>query len=99
MANPPVDLAETAFGVLVVGVLAAVAVAGSPRYDLGHNRAVFGEEKLVLRFQALEAAGGDVVLDVDCGRVVLRSSGGAFTHSVLFHREVQPVLPNHSAWR
>jgi hypothetical protein len=30
---------------------------------------------------------------VHCRRVVLRSSGRAFTHSVLFHREIQQVLP------
>ena len=83
MANPPVYLPETALGILVVGVFAAIAIAGSPRYDLRHDRAVLGEQKLVLLFQALKSAGRDVVLDVHCRRVVLRSSRRAFAHFVL----------------
>ena len=33
-ANPPIDLAQPPFAVLIVGVFAAVAVAGGPRDDL-----------------------------------------------------------------
>ena len=80
MANPPIDLPEAALGILLVGVLTAIAIAGSPRYDLRHSGAIFGEQKPVFVFQTLKSARRDVVLDVHCRRVVLRSSGRAFTH-------------------
>jgi hypothetical protein len=54
MANPPIDLPQPAFGVLIVGVLTAIAIAGRPRYDHRHSRAVFVKQKLMLLFQALK---------------------------------------------
>src|SRR5580692_1266980 len=93
MANPPIDLPQPTFGVLIIGVFTAIAIAGSPRYDLRHSRAVLDEQKLMLLFQALKSAGGDVVLGLHCRRVILWSSGKAFTHFVLFHRKIEQVLP------
>ena len=93
MANPPIDLPQPAFGVLIVRVFTAIAIACSPRYDLRHHRAVLVEQKLVLRFQALKSAGSDVVLRLHRRRVILRSSGRAFAHVILFHRKIQPDLP------
>jgi hypothetical protein len=54
-ANPPIDLPPP-LAVLIVGVLTAIAVAGSPRHHLRHGRAVPGEQKPVLIVEALQPA-------------------------------------------
>jgi hypothetical protein len=45
-----------------LGVLTAIAVAGSPRHHLRHGRAFPGEQKPVLIFEALQSAPRYVVL-------------------------------------
>src|SRR5581483_7227294 len=80
-ANSTVDLAQTSLAVLVVSVFTAIAIARSPRHYLHHSRALPGEQKLALLFQAFEAAGSDVVFAVDRrGLLHLRSSGKALSH-------------------
>ena len=88
-ANPPIDLPQPPLAVLIVGVLTAIAVAGSPRHHLRHGRAFPGEQKPVLIFEALESARRDVVLDWRPGRVRLRFSGEAFSHLVVFPGRIQ----------
>ena len=62
-ANAPIDLAQPPFAVLIVGVLAAIAVAGRPGHDPCHRRPFPGEQKPMLVFESLQAARCDVVLD------------------------------------
>src|SRR5205814_4783927 len=52
-ANPPIDLPQSPFAVLIVGVFTAIAIAGSPRHHLCNGRAFPGEQKPVLIFEAL----------------------------------------------
>ena len=70
-ADPPIDLAQSSFAVLVVGVFAAIAVARRPGHHLCYRRPFSGEQEPVLIFEPLQAARGDVVLDpgelVACG--------------------------------
>jgi hypothetical protein len=91
-ANPPIDLPQSPLAVLILGVFAAIAVAGSPRHHLHHGRAFPGEQKPVLTFEALEAARRYVVLDWRRGLVPLRFSGKTFSHPVVFP-ELYPTLP------
>src|SRR5580658_5862424 len=79
-ANPPIDLAQLPLAVLIVGVFTAIAVARSPRNHLRHGRAFPGEQKLVLIFEALQAARRYVVLASRCGLVPLRFSRKPFSH-------------------
>ena len=62
-ANPPIDLAQPPFAVLIVGVFAAIAVARRPGHHLGHRRPFPGEQKPQLVSESLQAARCDVVLD------------------------------------
>jgi hypothetical protein len=75
----------------IIGVVTAIAVAGSPRHHLHHGRAFPGEQKTVLIFQALEAARRDVVLDVRRGRVRLWLSRKTFSHLVVFSGPLSTV--------
>jgi hypothetical protein len=61
-ANPPIDLAQPPFAVLIVGVFAAIAVARGPGHDLCHRRAFSRKQELELVPQSLQAARRDVVL-------------------------------------
>ena len=77
-ANATIDLSQAPFVVLVVGVFAAVAVAGGPGDDLCDGRTLSGEQKPQLVFQPLQTARGDVVFDgrarrlASCGLVAVR---------------------------
>ena len=62
-ANAPIDLAQPPFAVLVVGVLAAIAVACRPRDDLCHRRPLPSEQEPELISEPLQAVRRDVVLD------------------------------------
>jgi len=46
--NPSIDLAESSFAILVVGVFTPIAIAGRPRYYLGHGPAFPRQQKTVL---------------------------------------------------
>src|SRR5258705_4002118 len=61
-ANPPIDLPQPPLAVLIVGVLTAIAVTGSPLHHLRHGRAFPGKQKPVLIFEALQPARRYVVL-------------------------------------
>src|SRR5262245_62755231 len=61
--DPPIDLAQPPFAVLIVGIFTAVAVARRPGHHRGHRRPFPGEQKPELVPKTLQAAGGDVVLD------------------------------------
>src|SRR5579864_1186994 len=87
-ANAPIDLPQPPLAVLIVGVFTAIAVAGSPRHHFRNGRAVPGEQKPVLIFEALEPAGRDVVLDWRRGRVRLWFSRKPFSHVVVFPRRI-----------
>jgi hypothetical protein len=54
-------LPQPAFGVLIVGVFTAVAIAGSPCCDHRDSRAIIVEQKLVLLFQTCKSAGVSVL--------------------------------------
>ena len=62
-----VDLAQSAFGVHIVGVFAAIAVGGGPRHHLGHRRPFPVEQEPVLVLEALQSCRRDVVLDRPSG--------------------------------
>src|SRR5690348_1521106 len=62
-ADAPIDLTQPTLVVLVVGVLAAIAVARGPRDDLCHGGAFPGEQEAQLVSEPLEAARRDVVLE------------------------------------
>ena len=81
-ADPPVDLAQPALAVRIVGVVTAIAVARRPRHPLRHGRTLPGEQKAVLLCEALQAAGRDVVLAGWCGRVLGRFSGETLSQLV-----------------
>jgi len=83
-ANPPIDLPQPPLAVPIVGVIAAITVAGSPRHHLRHGRAFPGEQKPVLIFEALEAAPRYVVLDWRRGLVTLWLSRKPFSHVLVF---------------
>src|SRR5271169_2712790 len=89
-ANPPIDLPQPPLAVPIVGVVTAIAIAGSPRHHLHHGRAFPGEQKPVLIFEALEAAPRYVVLDWSRGFVPLWLSRKPFSHLVVFP-EANPV--------
>src|SRR5579885_1125035 len=38
-ANPPINLPQPALAVPIVGIIAAIAIAGGPSHDLRHSRA------------------------------------------------------------
>ena len=88
-ANAPIDLPQPPLAILVVGVLTAIAVAGSPGHHLGHGRAFPAEQKPVLIFEALQPARRDVVLDRRRGRVRLWLSRKPFSHLVIFPGRIQ----------
>lgn len=64
-ADAAIDLAQAALAVLVVGVLAAIAVARGPRHEFRHRRPLTGEQEAVL------------VLDVtkDAARAIAQRAG------------------------
>src|SRR5438552_692600 len=62
-SDPPVDLAQPPFAVLIVGIFTAVAVARRPGHHLRHRPPFPGEQKPELVPKTLQAARGDVVLD------------------------------------
>src|SRR5439155_20187630 len=82
-ANPPIDLPQPPLAVPLVGVVTAIAVAGSPRHHLRHGRAFPGEQKPVLIFQALQPARRYVVLAWRRGLVRLWFSRRRFAHLVV----------------
>src|SRR4029079_13805829 len=79
-ANPPIDLAQPALAVLIVGVFTAIAVAGCPLHHLRHGRAFPGEQKPVLIVEALQPARSYVVLAWRRGLVRLWFSREPFSH-------------------
>src|SRR5581483_4952804 len=79
-ANPPIDLPQAALAVPVVGIIAAIAIAGGPSHDLRHSRAFPREQKTMLIFEALQPARRYVVLDQRRGLVRLWLSRKTFTH-------------------
>src|SRR5215470_14409304 len=81
-ANPPIDLPQPPLAVLIVGVLTAIAVAGSPRHHFRHGRTFPGEQKPVLIFEALQSAARYVVFVPRCRLVPLWSSRKPFPHLV-----------------
>src|SRR6476661_4122455 len=81
--NPPIDLPQPPLAVPIVGVVTAIAIAGSPRHHLRYGGAFPGEQKPELIFEALEPAPGDVVLDSRRGFVRLWFSGKPFPHLVV----------------
>lgn len=81
-AEAGVDLAEAALAVLVVGVFAAIAVAGGPGDDFLDGGAFASEEEVVFGFETGEASGGDVVFERSGGGV-----GGGFAGEALAHGE------------
>ena len=95
-ANPPIDLAQPPFAVLIVGVFAAIAVARRPGHDLCHRRPFPGEQKPSLVFESLQAARRDVVLDSShlggCG-FRRRSPREPFLHPVLPIRQGSDIRP------
>src|SRR4051812_43427661 len=70
-ANPPIDLPQPPLTVPIVGVIAAIAIAGSPRHHRRHGRTFPREQKPVLIFEALQPARRYVVLDSRRGLVPL----------------------------
>src|SRR6185369_15807023 len=95
-ANPPNDLAQPSFAVLIVGVLTAIAVARGPCHHLGHCRSFPGAEKPVLVFEALQAARRDVVLDSRGGLISLRFSRKPFSHWLVL--QVRTPVGAFSKW-
>jgi protein phosphatase len=79
-ANPTIDLPQPPLAVPIVGVVTAIAIAGSPRDHLRYGRAFSSEQKPVLIFEALEPARSDVVLDGRRGLVRLWFSRKGFRH-------------------
>src|ERR1035441_5479566 len=92
-ANPSIDLPQPPLAVLIVGVFTAIAVAGSPRHHLRHSRAVSGEQKPVLIFEALQPARRYVVLASRRGLVTLWFSRRPFPHFVVLPARIQWVHP------
>ena len=82
-ANPPIDLPQPPFAVLVIGVFTAIAVAGSPRHHLYDSRPFPGEQKAVLVLEALQPARRYVVLDGRREIVRLWLSRKTFSHVVV----------------
>src|ERR1700761_3132578 len=78
--SPPIDLPQPPLAVLIVGVFAAIAVAGGPRHHFRDGGAFAGEQKLELVFEAPQPARRDVVLERRPGLVGSRSSGEPFLH-------------------
>ena len=79
-ANARIDLPQTPFAVLIVGVFAAIAIAGSPCNDLRHGRAFPGEQKAVFIFEALQPCGCYVIFYMRCRLVRSWVSGEPFPH-------------------
>src|SRR5438067_6126419 len=92
-ANPPVYLPQPPLAVPIVGVVTAIAVAGSPRHHLRHGRAFPGEQKPVLIFEALQPARRYVVLASRRGLVLLWFSRKPFPHLVVLPAQIQWVPP------
>src|SRR3954447_18357943 len=82
-ANPPIDLPQPPLAVPIVGIVAAIAIAGSPRHHLRHRRAFPGEQKAVLILEALKPARRYVVLDGRRGLVGWWLSRRTFPHLVI----------------
>jgi len=90
-ANPSIDLPQPPFAVLIVGVVTAIAVAGSPSDHLRHGRAFPGEQKPVLILEALQPAGRDVVLASRRGLVRLGFSRRPFLHLLVHCRSAMKL--------
>ena len=83
-ADSPIDLPQSPLAVLVVGIFTAIAIACRPCDDFDDGRAIFREQEMTLGFQALKAAGRDVVGALRGGGLEgFRSSGEAFLHGVV----------------
>ena len=78
--NPRIDLPQPPLAILIVGVFAAIAVAGSPRDHFHYGGTFPGEQKAVLILEAFEAARRDVVLDERRGFVRFWMSRKALSH-------------------
>jgi hypothetical protein len=87
--NPPINLPQPSLAVLIVGVLTAIAVAGSSRHHLRHGRAFPGEQKPVLILEALQPAPRYVVLASRRGLVRLQFSRKSLSHFVVFPGRIQ----------
>jgi hypothetical protein len=64
-ADAPINLTQPPFVELIVGVLAAIAIASGPGHHLCDRRPFSGKEEPQLISQSLETARSDVVLDAD----------------------------------
>src|SRR5207302_10213398 len=95
-ANPPIDLPQPPLAIPIVGVITAIAVAGSPCHHLRHRRAFPGEQKPVLIFEALQPAPRYVVLASRRGLVSLWFSRKPFPHLVVLPARIQWRPPMHA---
>src|SRR5882672_11001499 len=66
-ADPPIDLAQPPFAVLIVGILAAIAVAGRPGHYRRHRPPFPSQQEPSLVEESLQAAWSDVVLGAFSG--------------------------------
>ena len=94
-ADARIDLTQPPLAVEIIRVLAAVTIAGGPRYDLSHRRPFPVHQEPVLVFQALEPCGRDVVLQ----RWPWRLANGLSQGSLRAHlQRAFFVIPRYTRW-
>src|SRR4029453_4374573 len=86
-ADAPINLTQSPFVVLIVGVLAAITVARRPGHHLRHRRPFPGAQEPQLVSQPLEAARRDVVLHVAVRFLRKRHANGDGNPSVRFAKD------------